>query len=76
MHEVARRGFGREADAYERSRPSYPPDAVAWLVENLRLQEGAIVADLAAATHPQTRGRAELRIPYRVDCHFLEQDGT
>ncbi|HEV2760992.1 MAG TPA: hypothetical protein VGV86_15640 [Acidimicrobiales bacterium] len=35
VHEVAELGFGKEAVVYERSRPSYPPDAVAWLVDRL-----------------------------------------
>jgi SAM-dependent methyltransferase len=55
VHEVARRGFGREAEAYERSRPSYPPDAVAWLVNHLQVRPGAVVADLAAGTGKFTR---------------------
>ena len=49
------RGFGREAEAYERSRPSYPPEAVAWLVRHLRLLPGTRVADLAAGTGKLTR---------------------
>jgi SAM-dependent methyltransferase len=55
VHEVAMRGFGREADTYERSRPSYPPEAVAWFVDHLRLRPGALVADLAAGTGKLTR---------------------
>jgi len=55
VHEVAQQGFGSEAEAYERSRPSYPPDAVAWLVEHLRLGPGATVVDLAAGTGKLTR---------------------
>jgi SAM-dependent methyltransferase len=50
VHKVAMRGFGREADVYERSRPSYPSEAVAWLADGLRLRPGAVVADLAAGT--------------------------
>ena len=50
VHEVARVGFGREAENYERSRPSYPPDAVAWLCENLAMAPGATGGDLAAGT--------------------------
>ena len=49
------RGFGREAEAYERSRPSYPPEAVAWLVHHLGIRPGAVVADLAAGTGKFTR---------------------
>lgn len=55
VHEVALRGFGCEAEAYERSPPSYPPDAVAWLVDHLRVRPGAVVADLAAGTGKFTR---------------------
>lgn len=55
VHEVALRGFGSEAETYERSRPSYPPDAVAWLVDHLRIRPGAVVADLAAGTGKFTR---------------------
>ncbi|HTJ74412.1 MAG TPA: methyltransferase domain-containing protein [Acidimicrobiales bacterium] len=55
VHEVAAVGFGREAAAYERSRPSYPPAVVAWLVENLRIGPGAVVVDLAAGTGKLTR---------------------
>lgn len=55
VHEVAARGFGRQADAYERSRPSYPAEAVAWLIDQLRLQPDARVADLGAGTGKLTR---------------------
>ena len=55
VHEVAQLGFGREAEVYERSRPSYPPDAVAWLVDHLRIRPGAVVVDLAAGTGKLTR---------------------
>ena len=55
VHEIARLGFGREAEAYERSRPTYPPAAVAWLVDHLRIGPGATVADLAAGTGKLTR---------------------
>ena len=55
VHEVAEEGFGREAEAYERVRPSYPADAVAWLVDNLGLGPGGIVLDLAAGTGKFTR---------------------
>jgi SAM-dependent methyltransferase len=55
VHEVAEEGFGREAEAYERVRPSYPADAVAWLVDNLGLGPGGLVLDLAAGTGKFTR---------------------
>ncbi|MGY0062237.1 class I SAM-dependent methyltransferase [Streptomyces sp. LZ34] len=50
--------FGAAADAYERGRPPYPPEAVAWLVP-----EGArTVVDLGAGTGKLTRA---LRAPGR-----------
>ena len=55
VHEVAQQGFGSEAAAYERSRPSYPPDAVAWLVDALRIAPGVRMLDLAAGTGKLTR---------------------
>jgi SAM-dependent methyltransferase len=55
VHEVAQQGFGSEAETYERSRPSYPPQAVAWLVDALRIGPGATVVDLAAGTGKLTR---------------------
>jgi len=48
-------GFGAEADTYERSRPSYPPDAVAWVAAALDLRPGRSVADVAAGTGKLTR---------------------
>jgi SAM-dependent methyltransferase len=50
MHEVAYRGFEAEAETYDRARPSYPPDAVRWLTDNLAIRPGRRVADLAAGT--------------------------
>jgi SAM-dependent methyltransferase len=55
VHEVAQEGFGREAETYERVRPSYPADAVAWLAANLELGPGRTVLDLAAGTGKFTR---------------------
>jgi SAM-dependent methyltransferase len=55
VHEVAVSGFGAGADAYERSRPTYPDGAVAWLVDALAIGPGATVADVAAGTGKFTR---------------------
>ena len=55
VHDVAASGFDAQADAYERARPSYPPDAVAWFVEHLQLEPGTTAVDLAAGTGKFTR---------------------
>ncbi|CAN5755466.1 class I SAM-dependent methyltransferase [soil metagenome] len=55
MHPVARRGFDGTVEAYRRSRPTYPPDAVAWLVEALGIGGGSVVVDLGAGTGIFTR---------------------
>jgi SAM-dependent methyltransferase len=54
VHPVAQQGFGAPAD-YESARPSYPPDAVAWLCEVLHLDTATRVCDLAAGTGKLTR---------------------
>jgi SAM-dependent methyltransferase len=54
VHEVAAAGFDDPRD-YEAARPSYPPDAVAWLEANLRLEAASRVCDLAAGTGKLTR---------------------
>jgi SAM-dependent methyltransferase len=55
VNPVAAAGFGRAADAYERSRPSYPADAVARLAAELEIAPGTTVLDLAAGTGKFTR---------------------
>jgi SAM-dependent methyltransferase len=51
----AAEAFDRASDEYERGRPSYPSDAVAQLVEALRIRPGRTVLDLAAGTGKLTR---------------------
>ena len=55
VHEVADAGFDREAQSYERARPSYPPDCVAWFGHQLGIGPGRTVLDLAAGTGKFTR---------------------
>lgn len=50
MDPVAAEGFRRAVDAYERGRPAYPLEAVAWLVEALRIGPGTTVVDIGAGT--------------------------
>jgi ubiquinone/menaquinone biosynthesis C-methylase UbiE len=49
------RPFELVADLYERARPDYPRDAVAWLAAELALHEGRSVLDLGAGTGKLTR---------------------
>ncbi|HEV2310654.1 MAG TPA: methyltransferase domain-containing protein [Acidimicrobiia bacterium] len=55
VHDVAAAGFGAASDLYERARPTYPPDAVAWLVDALGLRPGVAAVDLAAGSGKLTR---------------------
>jgi SAM-dependent methyltransferase len=54
----AARGFDSAADVYERSRPGYPDDAVAWLAAQLGLRPGRTALDLAAGTGKLSRALA------------------
>jgi SAM-dependent methyltransferase len=49
------RTFGRVADAYERTRPEYPPAAVERAAEGLSVRRDATVLDLGAGTGKLTR---------------------
>jgi SAM-dependent methyltransferase len=55
VNPVAAAGFGRAADAYERSRPSYPAAAVDRMCTALDIGAGTRVLDLAAGTGKFTR---------------------
>jgi SAM-dependent methyltransferase len=61
VNPVAVSGFDAEAEAYERARPSYPPDAVTWLVGALGIGPTSAVADVAAGTGKFTRLLTPLR---------------
>jgi SAM-dependent methyltransferase len=55
IHDLAARGFERAGDDYERGRPSYPADAIEFLVGELDVRAGTRVLDLAAGTGKLTR---------------------
>jgi SAM-dependent methyltransferase len=55
VHDAAAVGFARSADAYDRARPDYPAEAIAWLGERMGLGAGRTVVDLAAGTGKLTR---------------------
>lgn len=48
-------GFEKAAGEYERARPGYPADAVAWITGTAGLGPGKTVVDLAAGTGKLTR---------------------
>jgi ubiquinone/menaquinone biosynthesis C-methylase UbiE len=52
------RGFELVAEAYERARPGYPPEIVAWFAERLDLRPGRVLLDLGAGTGKLTRALA------------------
>lgn len=54
IHQAAQ-AFDGAAEAYDRGRPSFPPDAVEKLVEVLGIGPGVRVLDLAAGTGKLTR---------------------
>ncbi|MGH3017358.1 MAG: class I SAM-dependent methyltransferase [Gaiellaceae bacterium] len=55
VHPTAEAGFSAAAEVYERARPGYPDEAVAWVAERLGIGPGRDVLDLAAGTGKLTR---------------------
>jgi SAM-dependent methyltransferase len=60
VHRAAATGFARGVEAYERGRPEYPPEAIAYLQRELDLRPGRTVVDLAAGSGKLTRQLAAL----------------
>lgn len=50
VHEAVARRFHADEVAYDGAGPSYPLDAIAWLIEKLSIKPGRQVVDLAAGT--------------------------
>ncbi len=55
IHPTAAAGFSAAAEVYERARPGYPDEAVAWVAERLAITPGRDMLDLAAGTGKLTR---------------------
>lgn len=72
VHHIAAAGFGAQAAAYDRGRPTYPKAAVDWLADVLRIRPGNRVADLAAGTGKLT----ELLAPHGCDLVAVEPVGA
>ncbi|CAG8472869.1 15097_t:CDS:2 [Acaulospora morrowiae] len=69
IHDIAVAGFSTQTEAYEQSRPSYPPQVVSSMISSLSLVPGqSKVLDLASGTGKFTR----LIIPYNFDLIAVE----
>ena len=60
VHRAAATGFARGVEAYERARPEYRPEAIAYLARELDLGPDRVVVDLAAGSGKLTRPLARL----------------
>jgi SAM-dependent methyltransferase len=60
LHRAAATGFARSVEAYERARPEYPPEAIAYVARELDLRPGRTVVDLAAGSGKLSRPLAKL----------------
>lgn len=83
IHPSAAVGFASAAEVYERARPSYPQDAIDWLVEQTGLGSASTVVDLGAGTGKLTRlllptgarsrtaFREPFAFPYKTEVHGI-----
>jgi SAM-dependent methyltransferase len=72
IHDAAARGFEAAVDRYDRGRPSYPDDAVAFLVRTLSIAAGTDVVEIGAGTGKFT----ELLVPTGARIVALEPIGA
>jgi SAM-dependent methyltransferase len=61
IHQAAASGYAASAEAYDRGRPSYPLEAVAWIARTLRLHSGSTLVELGAGTGKLTSQLVPLR---------------
>ena len=50
LHPSAQQGFSLGAELYQQVRPSYPPEIVVWLQDQLKVGENSTVIDLGSGT--------------------------
>lgn len=55
LHPTAAAGFGHDAATYSRGRPGFPPEALDWLTQDLRVGPGQMVVELGAGTGKFTK---------------------
>ncbi len=48
LHPSAQKGFSLGAELYQQVRPSYPPEIVVWLQDQLKVGENSTVTDLGS----------------------------
>ena len=61
VQEPSRDLFSGLSDSYERARPGYASDALAWVARELRIGAGSRIADVGAGTGKLTRQLVELQ---------------
>ena len=50
LHTAAQKGFSLGAELYQQVRPSYPPEVIVWLQDQLKVGESSTVIDLGSGT--------------------------
>jgi SAM-dependent methyltransferase len=55
LHPAAAQGFGRGVNTYSRGRPDFPPQALDWLLTDLKLCAGTAALEIGAGTGKFTR---------------------